>query len=419
MDVSPALPSKERYRTLDIVRGFALLGILVINMRYFSMPLREIQNPAFPTGEMAWPNFWTWLTTSLLFEDKMISLFSLMFGAGIFLMAERGLLYHYRRMFWLLVIGSFHAFVIWFGDILITYSLCGMLVAPLRRFAPGLLVVLGLVAVLYADGQRAGPVLYRELVPEADTASEAEPGDPQTWRQRRSQELRRLFGRESEVRTESTFFEHFGWRAELNLWWHFVGAISGDLWRYGGLMLIGMGLMGMGFFSGRWSANVYLALGGGLLLIGLTLVMLGLQPQIGRILERNAELGAIAQRRIGVVGGVLRNLGAAITAVGVAGTLLWACKARVVQSLLTPLAAVGRTALTSYITHSIVCQTIFCPWALGRWGTYDFVAQIKLVGAILLIQLVATTIWLRFFRFGPMEWTWRSLAWWKRQPFRC
>src|SRR5688572_23968248 len=140
-DLVPTGPiaEDERIGSLDVLRGVAVLGILVMNVRDFAMPLRNFDDPAFPYG-FTWANFVAWITTNLLFQDKMIAIFSMLFGAGILVFTERaeargapvaGL--YYRRQLWLLLLGIIHAYGFWFGDVLTTYSVCAMLLFPLRR----------------------------------------------------------------------------------------------------------------------------------------------------------------------------------------------------------------------------------------------------------------------------------------------
>ena len=121
----------DRIASLDVLRGFAVLGILVMNIQAFAMPMAAYFNPT-AYGDLSGVNFFTWLVSYLFVDQKFLSMFSLLFGAGICLFADRvearsgrsaGL--HYRRMFWLLLFGLVHAYFLWSGDILVTYALCG------------------------------------------------------------------------------------------------------------------------------------------------------------------------------------------------------------------------------------------------------------------------------------------------------
>ena len=143
----PVYPA-DRIDALDVLRGFALLGILVLNIQLFAMPAAAYFNPtAF--GDLEGANFQVWLWTRLLGDQKFMTIFSMLFGAGIVLMASRAVppgaagRVHYRRMAWLGLCGLLHGHLLWGGDILFLYAVCGMLVFPLRGWSPRRLLLVG------------------------------------------------------------------------------------------------------------------------------------------------------------------------------------------------------------------------------------------------------------------------------------
>ena len=128
---TPVAPG-ERIRSLDVLRGFAVLGILIMNVQSFSMPGAAYLNPT-AWGDLTGINLAVWLAGHVLADQKFLTLFSILFGAGVCLFAERAearsgrsAAVHYRRMFWLLVFGLAHAYFLWVGDILVPYALCGL-----------------------------------------------------------------------------------------------------------------------------------------------------------------------------------------------------------------------------------------------------------------------------------------------------
>jgi len=436
---APTAPG-ERLLGLDLVRGFSLLGILVINMRYFAMPMagRALNNPNLPGGEFAATDFWTWFGANLLFEDKMMALFSVLFGAGIWLMRDRGLFLHYRRMFWLLVIGVVHASVLWFGDILTLYALCGMVVVWFRRLPASLLIVVGLSAVLYSFGQRPVELMLAEStrieqaaeqLAEVDTPPEPGPAvDPSLLddlRARRSEEMAAHFDEETESAMHCGGWQGgWQWRTTLLPWWQGAGFLLGGVWWNGGLMLIGMGLMGLGYLTGKQRAGTYLAIGFSAMALGVAVSALGVWPQtfapLGResaLWLRDTEPIPEALLRLYRSAATLRQLSTLLVCFGWASLLLWLNRSGLMRSLLRPLAAVGRMALTNYLTHTVICVLVFEGWALGHWNQVRYTDQMLLVAIILAVQLALCPLWLRAFRFGPMEWLWRSLSYWRRQPF--
>lgn len=151
---SPA-PRSERIVAIDVLRGVAVLGILIVNIQGFARVASAYLNPA--SGRvLEGAELWTWAAAYLVADTKFISIFSLLFGAGIAMMSERmtrrgvsGTGLHYRRQFWLLLIGLVHAYLIWHGDILVTYALCGFLLYPLRNLEPRKLLWIGGCAVAF------------------------------------------------------------------------------------------------------------------------------------------------------------------------------------------------------------------------------------------------------------------------------
>ncbi len=151
--IGAPVPETERLVALDVLRGVAVLGILVMNIQSFAMPFAAYFNPT-ALGPPSDVDFTVWTILHVFADQKFMSMFSILFGAGVLLFATRAsgrtgrsAALHYRRMFWLLVFGLMHAYLIWYGDILVLYAICGMLIYPLRRFGARTLSVLGLLVV--------------------------------------------------------------------------------------------------------------------------------------------------------------------------------------------------------------------------------------------------------------------------------
>lgn len=165
---SAAVPTRpaERIVAIDILRGFALLGILIMNIQLFAMPAAAYSNPSV-YGDLTRANRWVWTLSHIFADQKFMTIFSLLFGAGIILMSDkldaRGLrawVLHYRRTFWLLLIGLAHAYLLWSGDVLVAYALCGFWVYWLRRLRPGWQMVLAFSSFRsppYSSWARAWP----------------------------------------------------------------------------------------------------------------------------------------------------------------------------------------------------------------------------------------------------------------------
>ena len=153
---SPVLPT-ARIKALDVLRGFAVLGILIMNIQSFAMIETAYINPA-AFGDLTGLNKIVWIVSHILADQKFMTIFSILFGAGILMISDKaeqknlksaGL--HYRRIFWLLIIGLIHAYLLWHGDILVTYALCAFWVFLFRKLSPIKLIIIGLLLVSVAS----------------------------------------------------------------------------------------------------------------------------------------------------------------------------------------------------------------------------------------------------------------------------
>jgi len=157
MIASPA-GDPDRVESIDALRGFAVLGILLMNVQSFAMPEAAYINPT-AYGRLDGANGWAWLVSHVLADRKFMAIFSMLFGAGILLFTRRAeargdspVRLHVRRMLWLVVFGLAHAYLLWYGDILVAYGICGLLAYPLRHLRPGRRFVLGLALLAVASG---------------------------------------------------------------------------------------------------------------------------------------------------------------------------------------------------------------------------------------------------------------------------
>ena len=150
--ILPVLPS-ERILSLDVLRGFAILGILFMNIQSFSMIEAAYINPT-AYGDLTGINKWVWIISHIFTDQKFMTLFSLLFGAGIILITDRADLkgisaagLHYRRTFWLLLIGLIHAYLLWHGDILVIYAMCALIVYAFRKLSPKKFLIYVLITI--------------------------------------------------------------------------------------------------------------------------------------------------------------------------------------------------------------------------------------------------------------------------------
>jgi uncharacterized protein len=394
---------RERIVSLDVLRGVALLGILLMNIQSFAMPSDAYLNPT-AYGDLTGANRWVWIITHLLADQKFISTFSMLFGAGILLLAEhvgpeRATRVHYRRMAVLLVFGLIHAHALWSGDILYTYAICGMFVYLARRLTPGRLIVTGLAlhavssVFFVANGimLRGAPADVIAIVTR------------DYWLSSPADLARELAGYRGGWLAQQAFRGPDATSMET-----FIFLID-SAWKTSGLMLVGMALYKLGVLSAQRSDSFYRRM----VLLGFGVGL----PVIGYGVWKNFATGW----------GVVYSLffayqfnywGSVAVALGWIGLVMLLVRSGRAPALARRLAAVGRTAFSNYILQTLLGITIFYGTGFGLFGKVDRVGQLLIVFAIWAVQLAIAPIWLRHFAFGPLKWLWRSLTYGKAQPMR-
>lgn len=403
-DTSTPVAASERIETLDVLRGAALLGILAMNIRAMAAPFSAY---VYPMGlhDYAGAGRAAYLFTSVVFDLKMMGLFSMLFGAGVLLYAAkptasgrppRGL--WFRRMFWLLVIGLAHAYLVWDGDILVPYALCGLLFLWWARRLPAWALLAG-AAVLLLVG--AFMSVYFGLSWE-DMPQERRAHETAFWMPTREQSLEQVEEMLGSYWGVVSHRAHDVFMAQTFLFLMFF------LWRCGGMMLLGMALFKWGFLDGRRPVRLYAISAGACIPAGLALGAYG-----SYALEANAY--SMPER---AVTDLWNYLGATIASVGYAGALILTVKLGLIRALRRALAAVGQMAFSNYLCQSMVTAVLFLGWGFGLAGRLDYAEQLIVVAAIWAFQLTASPLWLSRFRFGPAEWFWRSLTYWRIQPMR-
>lgn len=396
--------TQQRIVAMDVLRGFALLGILLVNIQSFAMPGAAYLNPT-AWGDFTGINFAVWSVTHILADQKFMSLFSMLFGAGILLFCEKSeaknqspAKLHYQRTFWLLLFGLLHAYLFWYGDILVSYALCGFLVYLLRNKSITTLLVVASLFMVISGGYSLLIGMSLSQFP-----AEAKSGMMAAWnpdQQELNKEIAAYLGSYS---TALTF------RAEETLFMQTYVFFTYFLWRASAMMLFGMALYKSGFFHLKWQTTRYVKLLVTGLIFGLGLIIYGVKSNLAQAFSLEYSM---------FLGSQFNFWGSVFVALGYASAVMIAVKFQWFSALQTRLAAIGKTAFSNYILHTLVFTTLFYGYGAGLFAGTERWQQLLLVIAMWGVQLWLSTLWLQYYRFGPLEWAWRSLTYRKVQPFR-
>ena len=393
----------NRIISIDLLRGIAVLGILIMNIQSFSMIGAAYINP-MAYGDLTGINKWIWILSHLFARAKFMSIFSILFGAGVLLFTDRAIekgrkasAFHYRRMFWLLVFGMIHAYLIWYGDILVNYSLCGMLVFLFRKMPPKKLLIYGFLFFIVPIILDVSTGLTIQYWP-AETYNQ----NMQTWlpgAEEISHEIVAMRGswlEQMAIRVPGTFFLQtflFFWRT---------------FWRVTAMMLLGMALYKWGILSAQRSGQFYKKL----ILIGLA----GFAMSAFGVYKNFQHNWSMDYSMF--LGTQLNYIGSVLVALGYIGIIMLISKSSGFIRLKNLFASVGKMAFTNYILMSLIAMFIFYGNGLGLFGQVERSGQILIIFAIWIIILVISPLWLKYYQYGPLEWLWRVLTYWHLQPLK-
>jgi uncharacterized protein len=422
----PVAPA-ERIASIDVLRGLALLGILVINIDFFALPMAIFSNPTVAGGFTGF-DLLTWKFDYLFFLEKMMAIFSMLFGAGLILMYNRAdktqgkfAGTYYLRILWLALFGLIHAYLFWYGDILFSYALCGLLLYPFRRRSPRLLIILAVVVLMIGGLMSFGAgISFSMLKNQAIAVEEAEAAGEKVepyqiamrdqWYGIRDGFMASPQSVAAEIEAyRGSLHEVSDFRIGQSLMMQTQGFFFRVFWRVLALMLLGMALMKLGMFSGERSPRFYIlciVIGYG---IGLPVCGYGM----GTLIGHNFDFIHFFK-----TGSLFNYFGSVLVSLGHIGVLMLIYKSGLLSWLTGRLAAVGRMAFSNYFLHTLICTTLFYGYGFGLFGHINRFGLFGIVVAIWILQLYISPLWLKHFRFGPAEWLWRSLTYRKLQPMR-
>ncbi len=441
----------ERIAALDVARGIALLGILTVNIHYFGWPLGDVLATHTPPKDVSGIEYAAWYYLRTFGEGKFFTIFSTLFGAGLTIQwlrdSERGLGFGglaVRRLGFLMLLGLCHALLLWYGDILFIYAWGGLLllVPLLLKWSARTQVVVAVIlmalgsmlwggmSMLQSFGSRAAQQAQQATQPQeagADSptpsgANAAAPADVSAKSGAAETPFGRLLEhwqsgkgtggpddpawRDNEVTAyrEGPWLQSFLFRGLT--WLSMIFMIFFGF----GLAVVTMFLIGSAIIksdilrsgSDTWfRRTVIVGLGVGVPLSMLATVLLG---------SGNAWL------REFLANALYLPAGAAVALAVIAGVVLWTRSGRA-AGLATLIANTGRFGLTNYLLQTVICTTIFYHWGLGKFGSLGGPALLGIAVGVYAVQMVLSAIAARYLQYGPMEWLWRSVTYWRIQPF--
>ncbi len=413
IDVRPApVVETDRIQSLDVLRGFALLGILLLNILGFGLHSSGYFNPLVGTGDNVALNLGIWASVDVLFEGSMRCLFSMLFGAGVVLFASNksGVL-HYKRNFWLLAFGFFDAYVLaWSGDILIVYALAGAALYLVRNSSPKRLIISAAALIVLMSAfngvMNFGMGYAREasqIIEHAGPDADINDGIRQSalvWDD--------FIESYAPTETETELIARRGSYASVFV---FTAAVMTEIltfvipvilfWDALAMMLLGMALFKMGVLDASRTTGFYVRF----MLIGFAV---GLITNVYEV-----AAGFAADFDVASTFAYMKpsyHVGRLGMAAGYLGLVMLICKSAWLPATRRRLAAVGRMALTNYLAHSLIALFLFTGAGFALVGTLERWMLYLIVFAIWAVQLFFSPWWLERYRFGPVEWLWRGLT---------
>ena len=416
----------ERIESLDIMRGFVLCGILLMNITGFGLA-NAYSNPTVSGGSTGW-NLYAWITTSMFFEGTMRALFSLLFGVGTFIILDRlnqknaGIKaadIYFRRLSWMLVFGLIHGYLLlWTGEILYDYALMGFLLFSFRNVAPKNLVFIAIL--LFSIGTFWTYTEYRtnaKLVENVESAktkiaqkqvlTKDEKAATEKWEKIQEKKSPK-YVKEYNENMRKGYFDVVAHLAPENMESDTSWFYRYNLWDLLSMMLLGIAFYKWNMLSGAKSYRFY----GLMVLIGYAIGLTTNYYEVTTIMDSNFSFLAFSKTNI------TYELGRVGMAIGHIGMIMIFCKLPILAWLKYRIAAVGKMALTNYIMHSLICMVVFTGVGFGLFGKLQRYELYYVVFAIWLFQLTISPIWLKYFNFGPMEWLWRRLSYGYNPAFR-
>ncbi|MEP6784935.1 MAG: DUF418 domain-containing protein [Sphingomonadales bacterium] len=403
-----------RLTTLDGLRGIAVMGILLINIPLFALIEAAMFNPLAQGGDRP-VDIAAWAVNFVLAEGKMRNLFSLLFGASLLLVVQRATAagenparVHYARMFWLAVFGAAHLYLIWWGDILLHYAIVGSVAFLFRNALPRTLVVTAILLLVIELLLGFGSTAAMSAARVAASAPDASAALVRTWA-----DFNNVMGiPDAATVARNDALYRSGWTTIVG---HRITEGADTLlvlivlgFETLGMMLLGMAGLKSGFLTGEWPRAQYRRIAAIGYAIGLP-VMIALATWL--IVDRFDPVLSFAVTT--ALSAIVRPL---IMFAHASVIILWLTGGT--SALRDHVIATGRMAFSNYLGTSLLMTTLFYGWGGGLYGSLGRADLYVVVPVVWALMLLWSKPWLDHFRYGPLEWLWRSLSRGKLQPMK-
>ena len=405
--------ASERIGSLDFIRGIAVMGILAANIVAFGQPFQAYMYPDAFLTEHGPVSDWLLVLQFVLIDGKMRGLFTLLFGAGMYLFMERtwsrgGTRWRQMwRLFILMLFGMVHFYFIWAGDILFYYAIIGFLVVPCLRWSANAQFWTGLIGYLF------GTLLYAAMLTFPYLVADTPLGDGEEMAEMRVDLDAGIAEALADDAAETTLIQSGDYAGfvthRVSEHWHepWINALLFGMETLP-LMLLGVALYRMGFFSGGLNSSrmrmwgwIGVLVGGALHLAIILFMKAGGYTYYGMLA---AYVGWSPLPRLLMVLGL--------------AALMIEYYPRFTGALGQRVSAAGRAAFTNYLGTSILMLFLMHGWAIGLFGELNRPMLYVVVVLTCALMLAWSKPWLERYRYGPLEWLWRCLTYGKLFPIK-
>ncbi|MEO5564103.1 MAG: DUF418 domain-containing protein, partial [Chitinophagaceae bacterium] len=369
-----------------------------------------------------------WWINSMFFEGTMRGLFSMLFGAGIYHFTNRISVgnasvtsAYIKRLLWLFLFGLIHFYILlWDGDILYPYALIGFVAYSFRNWKIKYLIAGSVFLMCCSTALSVQDYMKNKIAFEKSSIAETKKESKQILSSRDSIALTKWLGivnerKPSKEKIEKDIAERqkgyisvMKYKASINPFMQSYVMSRYFFWDIFAMILLGMAFFKNDILKGERTRLFYIVL----LVVGYSIGLSVNYFEAKHIMSHNFSILSMDAANI------TYDVGKLFTVFGHLGLIMLFISSGILNSLRLALAAVGKMALSNYIMQTIICNIIFLGFGFGLYGKLQRYELYYIVIGIWIFQLIISPLWLKYFCFGPLEWAWRSLIYWKRQPFR-